>query len=178
MTRRKARKVGSKFGRFAPSPASKETLSRLFRADNRVFRWFAPLYLERLSSAVHLPEDELEFARRVLEDLYRHAGKAPPPEFPSQPIEKLYNPGRRDWLEIVERTRKARVSYERDRATVTFSDDMLPYEIKRYENALPQAVKHRRQGRTLVIESPGEFRSWLEGSPKTALPLWRRLLGH
>lgn len=47
----------------------------------------------------------------------------------------------------------------------------------RYENHLPPEVKHLRRGRALVIQSPREFRAWLEAGGPKAGGFWARLLG-
>lgn len=160
---------------FAPSGAGKETLAGLFRAENKLFCWFSGLYFDELAAAGPLPEDELAFARAAFLKLYERAGRPLPAYFPAQPIETLYDPGRREWRDLLDRLRKARVSWEGDRAQVEFADDMQHFEIKAYENSLPQTIKHRRRGKTLVVETPKEFRAWLEDG--AARGWWGRLLG-
>ena len=130
--------------------------------------------MDRLAREDALAEDELEPARRVFEDLYRHAGRPVPDFFPSQPIERLYDPGRKAWRDLLDRLRKASVEWDSDRASVHFADDMQHYEIKEYENLLPAGVKHRRRGKALVIETPKEFRLWLDGGASKR-GWWHRL---
>jgi len=162
---------------FSPGGRGKEALASLFKAENPLFRWFSQLYLERLDSTEAPSEDELEIARRVFADLYRHAGRDLPEYFPQEPIERLYDPGRKAWRDLLERLRKARIAWETDRAHVHFAEDLQHYEIKEYENCLPSHVKHRRRGKALVIESPREFRAWFEGADREGRTWWGRLLG-
>ena len=160
---------------FASDGSGKEVLARLFKTENRLFHWFSYLYFQHLERSATPPEDELEPARRIFEELYRHAGRALPDYFPKEPIERLYDPGRRDWRDLLYRLRKARVEWDSDRASVHFSEDMQHFEIKAYENSLPQAIKHRRRGKALVIETPKEFRTWLDGGSQVPAGWWTRL---
>ncbi|MBI3553249.1 MAG: phospholipase D family protein [Elusimicrobia bacterium] len=161
---------------FAPGGQGKEALAAIFKTENPVFRWFSGLYLESLQQPGPLAEDELEPARRVFETLYARAGRALPDYFPAAPIETLYDPGRRAWRDLLDRLRKAKVEWDSDRASVHFSEDLQHYEIKEYESLLPAGVKHRRRGKALVIETPKEFRAWLEGGERESRSWLSRLL--
>lgn len=159
---------------FPTDGRGKDALSALFRSENRIFRWFSPLYLDELSAPDALDEDELRPARRVFEGLYRRAGRASPEYFPAEPIEKRYDPGLKSWRDLTRRLKKAAIAWDHDRALVHFAEDLQYYEIKEYENSLPAWVKHRRRGKALVIETPKEFRAWLEG-PAYPRGWWSRL---
>lgn len=148
---------------FAPSERNKERLADIFAWENPIFMWFSYLYLRHLESPQSPSDDELQFARVVMKELYEHAKRPLPGFFPHEPIEKLYDPGRRAWRDLLYRLRKASVRSEKDRVSVEFSQDMQHYEVKEYEGYLPQTVKYRRRGKTLIIESPHEFKKWLEG---------------
>ncbi|MBI4387031.1 MAG: phospholipase D family protein [Elusimicrobia bacterium] len=161
---------------FAPDSSSKETLAKIFKVESPLFSWFSHLYFQRLNRPEPGPDDELAVARAVIEEIYRHAGRPLPDYFPKEPIERLYDPGRREWRDLLDRLRKARVEWDSDRASIHFSDDMQHFEIKAYENSLPAALKHRRRGRTLIIETPKEFRSWLERDRRPPRGWWDRLL--
>lgn len=162
---------------FAPGGPDKETLAGIFKTENPIFSWFSSLYLESLRRPGPLSDDELDLARRVFERLYAHAGRAVPDYFPAEPIENLYDPGRRAWRDLLDRLRKGKVEWDSDRASVHFSDDLQHYEIKEYESLLPAGVKHRRRGKALVIETPKEFRAWLEGGARESRGWLSRLLG-
>ena len=156
--------------------AGKEALAAIFRTENPIFRWFSGLYLKALERPGPLSDDELELARRVFTEIYTRAGRPLPDYFPKEPIENLYDPGRRAWQDLLNRLRKGRVEWDSDRASVHFSEDMQHYEIKEYESYLPAGVKHRRRGKALVIETPKEFRAWLEGGPPAPRGWLARLL--
>ena len=96
--------------------------------------------------------------------------------FPREPIERLYDPGRRTWNDLLYQLRKAKTVSERSRMLIEFSEDMQPREIGEYQAHLPQTVKSQRRGNTLIIETPNEFKEWLEGqSPQRRLWLTRLL---
>jgi len=146
---------------FAPNERTKQKLATIFAKENLIFRWFSHLYLERLVTTDTPSDDELSIAREVMKDLYGKSGRVIPDFFPTQPLDKLYDPGRRAWGDLL-MLKKARMEYAGDRALVHFSDDMQSYEIRAYEAYLPQTVKYQRKGNTLIIETPNEFTMWLE----------------
>lgn len=78
-------------------------------------------------------------------------------------MDQLYNPGRRAWQELLYRLRKAAVVRSGDQLHVHFTDDMQHPEVRAYAGHLPQTVKHKSKGKTLIIESPREFEEWLGG---------------
>ncbi len=41
-------------------------------------------------------------------------------------------------------------------------------EIRAALSQLPQTVKYRQQGKTVIIESPGEFEAWLHSERHTS----------
>jgi len=150
---------------FAPSEDAKARLARLFSQDNSVFKWFSHFYLKRLDSEELPSDDELRLARSVTKGLYEFARRPLPEFFPTAPIEKLYDPGRRDWQDLLFRLRKATIEVERDRKLITFSKDMQHWEINDYQGYLPQTVKYVRKGNTIIIENPKEFDKWLGQPP-------------
>lgn len=162
---------------FAPSLESKEQLARLFAQENQLFAWFSHLYLGYLKEPGADLEDELALARRAFQELYRRSARSIPDYFPAGPIEKLYDAGQRSWRDLVHRLKKARIDWEKDRASIHFAEDLQYYEIKEYEGYLPQTIKHRRRGKALVIETPQEFRTWIEGERENGRGWWGRLLG-
>lgn len=160
---------------FTPDSSAKDALAKIFKTENPLFLWFSHLYFQRLAQPESVSDDELAFARSVMEEIYQRAGRPLPDYFPKEPIERLYDPGLREWRDLLDRLRKAQVEWDSDRASIHFSEDMQHFEIKAYENSLPAAVKHRRRGRTLVIETPKEFRAWLEKGKSLPRGWWSRL---
>jgi len=159
---------------FAPSEDAKERLARLFSQDSSVFKWFSHLYMASLDSDELPSDDELRLARAVMKQLYEHARRTLPAFFPVEPIEKLYDPGRRDWQDLLFRLRKATIEQQGDRQLATFSKDMQHWEINDYQGYLPQTVKYQRKGNTIIIENPKEFDRWL-GQPPRAPSLLARI---
>lgn len=160
---------------FAPTETDKERLASLFSQDSLVFRWFSHIYLSRLDDNELPGDDELRLARTVIKELYQFAGRPLPDFFPSVPIERLYDPGRRDWRDLIYVLHKAVVEEQGNRKLVTFSKDMQHWEINDYQGYLPQTIKYQRKGNTIVIENPGEFDRWLGQVPR-APGLLARLL--
>lgn len=150
---------------FAPSEAAKERLAKLFSQESPIFKWFSYLYLRRLGVGELPSDDELQSARAVIKELYDYAKRPLPEYFPAEPIEKVYDPGRRDWRDLLYGLRKATVKDEGSRRLVTFSKDMQHWEINDYQGYLPQAIKYQRKGNTIVIENPKKFDRWL-GQPQ------------
>jgi len=150
---------------FSPTEGAKEKLARLFSTDNPIFRWFSYLYLRHLSAQEFASDDELGLARTVMKELYQCSKRPLPEFFPSEPVERLYDPGRRDWRDLLYVLHKAEVSDQGNRKLVKFADDMQHWEINDYQGYLPQTVKYQRRGSTIVIENPREFDGWL-GPPQ------------
>jgi len=162
---------------FAPNERSKEKLAKLFSEENPIFRWFSYLYLKRLKNSELVSDDELQLARLVTRELYDYAQRPPPEFFPQEPVERLYDPGRRTWNDLLYRLRrKAKTISERDRMLVEFSEDMQPREIGEYQGYLPQTVKSQRRGNTLIIETPNQFKEWLKGQSPQRQSWLNRLL--
>ena len=159
---------------FASIEAAKEKLAKLFLKDNPIFRWFSYLYLNHLRTDELPSDDELRLARMVMRELYEYARRPLPKFFPAEPIEKLYDPGQRDWRDLLYRLRKVAVTQEGNRKLVTFSKDMQHWEINDYQGYLPQTIKYQRKGNTIIIENPTEFDRWL-GQPPQARGLLSRL---
>jgi hypothetical protein len=151
---------------FAPNESSKERLAQLLLMENHLFRWFSNIYFRYLKNNEPTSDDELKIARNIVRELYEFAQRPLPEYFPQQPIEKLYDPGCMAWIDIL-KLDKAWISEDKGRLLIDFSTDMTTWEIKEYQNHLPQNVKCRRQGTTLIVESPREFDAWLDSqTPK------------
>jgi hypothetical protein len=161
---------------FAPTEQDKETLGKLLSVDNPVYRWFSYIYLQHLQAEELPSDDELQMARSVVKELYGYADRDLPAFFPQEPIERIYDPGRRDWRDLLYTLGKTEVRPEGKRVLITFSKDMQPWEISHYEGYLPQQIKHGRRGSTLIIETPGEFYNWL-GQPPERGSWFSRLFG-
>jgi len=162
---------------FVHDEVAKEKLAKLFIQDNLVFKWFSYLYLTHIDT--DLPsDDELKLARAVMKELYEFAGRSLPSYFPSEPVEKLYDPGRRDWRDLLYGIRKVTVEEQGNRKLIAFSKDMQHWEVNDYQGYLPQTIKYQRRGSTIVIENPKEFDKWLGKRPRSSSFLTRLLRGN
>jgi len=145
---------------FAPSEVAKGKLAGLFSKESNVFKWFSHLYINHLGDESLPSDDELHLARIVTRELYAFGRRPLPKFFPNEPIEKLYDPGKRDWLDLLA-LHKATMKDDGSRKLVTFSKDMQHWEIKDYESYLPQTIKYKRKGNTIIVENPKKFDRWL-----------------
>ena len=159
---------------FVPTTENKQRLNSILQVRTELFGWFLARYMALLALAPTPNDDELALARQVMIALYDHAERPLPDYFPREPIENIYDPDLRLWREIVYRLNKAAIHWERDQATVTFSDDMQPIEVREYQATLPQIIKARRRGNTLIIDNPVQLRRWLESSGPKRRAWWRR----
>ena len=165
---------------FAPDENARQRLNDIFSRPNGVFSWFSALYLQGLSSVEVFHDDELSLARTSMRRLYEYVGRELPVFFPHEPLEKLFDPGQRRWRDLLDRMQLAKVRWEKDRAYIEFSDAMQYREIQAYQGYLPQTIKNRLRGKTLIIDSRRAFEVWLNhrpGSETRGRPLFSRFLG-
>lgn len=162
---------------FAPDEAGKAKLAELFRGDNPIFGWLSYLYFKHLDDEELPSDDELLLVRLAIKELYGFASRPLPPFYPAKPVEKLYDTGRKDWRDLLFNLRKASVNNEGRRKLVTLSGDMQHWEINDFVGYLPQTIKYRRKGNTIIVENPKEFDKWLGQPPKARSLLSRFFKG-
>ena len=160
---------------FVQTTRNQERLAQILGSPNPLFGWFATLYLRRIRQGDWLRDDELATSRQVFEELYEHASRPLPAYFPRRPLEETYDPDLRVWKELVAH-RKVRVQANADETIVTFADDLEPPEVRDFLGSLPQRIKHRRRGKTVIVESPEAFHQWLKGGTSPTRR-WRRWFG-
>lgn len=157
---------------FASTEAGKRTLKELFERDNSIFRWFSYLYLRRLVEDNKFSDDELYVARAVMQELYTYADRKQPDFFLDKPVEAKYDLGKKRWSDLIYGRRDAKMVREKERLLVRFPEQMPFWELGPYEGYLPPEVKARREGNTIIIETPEEFDAWCP-EPRRAWP-WSR----
>lgn len=150
---------------FVPTTKTQEHLATILDKPNPLFRWFARLYLERITQPGWLADDEMGVARDVMVSLYEFAGRDVPSYFPRRPLEELYDSDLRAWQDVI-RQRKAVLRRTGTETSITFSNDLQPQEVQEYCACLPQTVKTRRIGKTVVVENPAHLHAWLDGGSK------------
>lgn len=158
---------------FVPTTRTQENLASILEKTNSIYRWFARVYVERMREPGWLRDDELATARDVVRRLYDHAKRGLPSYFPTRPLEELYDPDLKVWKELL-RHDKAKLHRDRDQTTIQFSEDLEPTEVPEYLSALPQTVKYRKRGKTVIVENPVSFDAWLLGED-TKQPFLSRL---
>ncbi len=157
---------------------SKTKLNNIFSEDNHIFRWFSYYYFQHPSVDITIDSDELKLTRDIMKDLYHYANRTLPEYFPKEAIEKIYDPGRYNWRDAIFSLNKAKLEHKDSRVVVTFTPDMQYWQISNYLADLPQIVKHKRTGNTIIIENPLEFEKWLGNKPQTGFSFSRIFRGH
>lgn len=160
---------------FVPTTRTQEHLARILARPNQIFPWFARLYLEKIQDTGWLQDDEMAKAREVMRGLYEHADRDLPTYFPSRPLEEMYDPDLRAWKALI-RQRKVKVHREREQTRIVSHDDLERSEVQEYIASLPQTIKMKKIGKTLIVETPKHFHAWLD-SDRVKARWWRRLLG-
>jgi len=155
-----------------------ETLNRLLMQETDFFKWFAKGYLERLDQPAEaikedLLVDELSLARRIVSDLYAFAGRKLPDYFPDQPVERVYDIDKMEWLELFE-AGALRQEEMANKIVVQAEKTVHAYEVDKYMRLLPQGVKAKRKGHAIVIEGKDKYLEWAAtGEEKQGF--WRQL---
>jgi hypothetical protein len=155
-----------------------ETLNRLLMQETGFFKWFAHGYLERLGQPAEaikedLLVDELSLARRIVTELYARAGRDLPDYFPDQPVERVYDIDKMEWLELFE----AGALWQEEMANkiiVQAEKTVHTYEVDRYMRLLPQGVKAKRKGHAIVIEGKDKYLEWASTGEERQ-GFWRQL---
>ena len=174
---------------FTESKVNKDRLASLLARETHFFRWFSYLYFQQLGGEAFLADDQLKLARVVLKQLYQHAGRPLPPFFLDVPLELIHDPGRSEWMRVI-RLRKVTLDENANEAVIDFAADLEPREISRYEGHLPQEIKHKRAGKSLIVQNPASLFAWIprndwprresstpsEPTRPSKRPFWARVL--
>jgi len=158
---------------------ARETLNRILNTDCNLFRIFAHHYLELLDQPVQeikdsLLGDELSLSRKVFRDLYRYAERELPAYFPQEPVENIYDIDKMEWLELFE-TGVLSQEEQANKIFVYADKNMHTYEVARYTSLLPQGVKAKRKGHTIIVEGKEKYLEWIRAGRRNK-GLLRRLL--
>ncbi len=167
---------------FRDSAVNSARLNDLLQRENPIFDWVAHLSVARLAelgprirareeAAVELLDDDLSITRLVLQDLYTHAGRELPSYFPRQPVHTLFNPEQRRWMEH-QRLGKLELKQDGNTLRIEFAEDLDTHEVKELISYIPQEVKSRRVGHTLIVEAVSEFHHWLSKEDDS---IWTRI---
>lgn len=159
---------------FKPTPVKKEELHQLLLEENRIFEWFAHLYLQKLRVRPPASADDLALARDAVRELYSYAGRPVPAAFPEKPVEQVFDTARLEWQDLLNGIRKASLVPEGARTRLDFTTDMQKDEVIYYEHLLPMEINRERKGNTILVYSPEAFLAWLglsvPGPPGTDEP--------
>jgi hypothetical protein len=156
---------------FTESKENKDRLSQLLARDNPIFKWFSHEYFQGMETEEFLADDQLRLARSVMRGLYARAGRKMPEFFVDRPLEEIYDPGKAEWMRLLQLC-KVTLSENGSEAVIDFAPDFEPREIGRYEGHLPQEIKHKRAGKSLIVQNPAALFEWIakEGWPPKVIP--------
>lgn len=155
-----------------------ETLNRFLMQETDFFKWFAWGYLERLDQPAEaikedLLVDELSLARRIISWLYVFAGREISDYFPEEPVERVYDIDKMEWLELFE-AGTLRQEEMANKIIVQAEKTVYTYEVDRYMRLLPQGVKAKRKGHAIVIEGKDKYLEWA-ATGEERQGFWRQL---
>ncbi|MCP4808888.1 MAG: hypothetical protein GY913_06550 [Proteobacteria bacterium] len=100
-----------------------------------------------------------------------NAGRELPSYFPRQPVHTLFNPEQRRWMEH-QRLGKLELKQDGNTLRIEFAEDLDTHEVKELISYIPQEVKSRRVGHTLIVEAVSEFHHWLSKEDDS---IWTRI---
>ncbi len=157
-----------------------ETLNRILNTDCDFFKLFAHSFLEKLDQPIDnikedLLVDELSLARKIFSELYEFAQRDVPDYFPKVPVDKLYDIDKMEWLELFE----TKVLSQEEQANKIFAHadkTVNTFEVERFMRLLPQGVKAKRKGHTIIIEGRDKYLEWVDSYQK-GKGFWQDLLG-
>lgn len=158
---------------FKPTPTKKEELHKLLLDENRIFEWFANLYMQKLREKPAAPADDLALAREVMRALYVFAGRPLSPDFPEKPVEQTFDTARLEWQDLINGIHKAELVPEGARTKVEFTPDMQKEDVNYYEHLLPMDINKQRKGNTILIYSPDAFLAWLGRTDPERAEMWQ-----
>src|SRR5436309_356064 len=154
---------------FPPKNEDNERLlGSLFAETNDIYRYFTRQYIEeerREAARDFVSLDALYTARQTIRALYRVGGLGDTPKyFLDKPVEEEHDIGRERWLEAIEHG-QIKMAMAANPWFADFEPDMEK-QIDEYRGYL-RAVKHRREGRRLILEVPDTVCSWFgNGDPQ------------
>ncbi len=152
---------------FVKNEENERLLGSLFTEDNDIYRYFTRQYFQeerREAERDSVSLDALHTARETIRSMYKVAGLGDPPKyFLDKPVEEEHDIGRERWLEAIEHG-QIKMAMGVNPWFADFEPDMEK-QIDEYRGYL-RAVKHRREGRRLILEVPDTLCSWFgNGDP-------------
>jgi len=153
-----------------------ESLNKILNTDSDFFKYFSYHYLEKLDSPIDeikedLLVDELRLARKIVTELYTFADRPLPDYFPQVPVETIYDIDKMEWQELFE-TQVLSQEDQTNKIFVHADKTMNTFEVERFMRLLPQGVKAKRKGHTIIIEGKEKYREWMEAGRKRS-GLWK-----
>ena len=135
------------------------------------------LYLTRLhNERPEVTDHELELGRRVLKEIYRHAGREKPPFFLGEPIGALYDQDVIEFRNYV-RIKNPEKKEEGNQITLKFGTGKEKSDVRLMCSLLPASTNPEQVGTTIRIRDAQAFNQWMGSATRrgSGLNIFRRL---
>jgi len=156
-----------------------ETLNQILNTQCDFFKLFSYKYLEKLSQPIDsikadLLVDELSLSRKIFSEFYEFAERPVPDYFPNIPVDKLYDIDKMEWQELFE-TNVLTQEEQANKIFVHADKTVLTYEVEKFMRLLPQGVKAKRKGHSIIIEGKDKYLEWIRSGRKKK-GFWKNLV--
>ncbi len=155
-----------------------ETLNQILTTDCDFFKLFSSSYMQKLNQPIDsikkdLLVDELSLGRKIFTEFYEFAERSIPEYFPQVPVDKIYDIDKMEWLELFE-TNVLSQEEHANKLFVHADKTVHTYEVEKFMRLLPQGVKAKRKGHTIIIEGKEKYLEWI-ASGRQRKSFWNRL---
>lgn len=156
-----------------------ETLNQILNSECDFFKFFSYKYLEKLSQPIDsikadLLVDELSLSRKIFSEFYEFAERPVPNYFPDIPVDKLYDIDKMEWQELFE-TNVLNQEEQANKIFVHADKTVHTYEVEKFMRLLPQGVKAKRKGHSIIIEGKDKYLDWIRSGRKQK-GFWKNLV--
>jgi len=155
---------------FTDAARNRTIVEKFFRCENNLYKWFTSLYFEFLdkyqidfirTNMESYRSDDLYLARKVMQHLYHLADRSLPDYFPTDDVNRIYDPGRLEWQQLYD-LGKIKEERHNGEIRIKFSSDLTGIEVERYAGHLALEIPRKRIGTTIIIQNPIIYDKWLQ----------------
>ena len=132
---------------------------------SEIFIYFSKLMIEKSADPEQYSHgDELQIARKSIDELYDIAQRPKPNWWPVERVEKIHDDNAYQWLDMINKNLVRKIQYETDEMILHFDPTAPSYEIARHAKLLPGAMAAAPSGTKIRIRNPTEFVNWLKSA--------------
>ena len=133
--------------------------------SSEIFLYFSKLMIEKSADPDQYSHgDELQIARKSIEELYDIATRQMPGWWPVERVEKIHDDNAYQWLDMINKGLVRKIQYESDEIILHFDKTAPSYEIARHAKLLPGQMAAAPSGTKIRIRNPTEFVNWLKSA--------------